>query len=55
MEGPCLLEEIQTTLINFTRTETLAMVFVFSMVGTVLGPILGGLLTEKASWRWCKS
>jgi MFS family permease len=40
---------------NVARPETLAMVFVFSMVGTVLGPIFGGLLTEKASWRWCKS
>jgi MFS family permease len=22
-------------------------------VGSILGPVIGGILTEKASWRWC--
>jgi MFS family permease len=22
-------------------------------VGSILGPLIGGVLTEKASWRWC--
>ncbi|KAL5115176.1 hypothetical protein ACEQ8H_006930 [Pleosporales sp. CAS-2024a] len=22
-------------------------------IGSILGPLIGGLLTEKASWRWC--
>jgi len=25
----------------------------FASLGLVCGPIFGGLLTEKASWRWC--
>ena len=24
-----------------------------SSIGLVLGPILGGILTQHASWRWC--
>ena len=33
----------------------MAYVYVFSLLGSIIAPILGGVLTEKASWRWCKS
>ncbi|KAE8443873.1 hypothetical protein EG329_001282 [Mollisiaceae sp. DMI_Dod_QoI] len=35
------------------RAQTVALVYVFSMMGSIVAPIIGGVLTEKASWRWC--
>ena len=34
--------------------ETVAFVYVFALLGSIIAPILGGVLTEKASWRWCE-
>ncbi|GIQ92395.1 major facilitator superfamily protein, partial [Kipferlia bialata] len=31
----------------------LAYQSMFSSVGTTLGPVLGGFLTQYLSWRWC--
>ncbi|KAF4637539.1 hypothetical protein G7Y89_g534 [Cudoniella acicularis] len=35
------------------RSQLVALIYVFSMLGSVVSPILGGVLTEKTSWRWC--
>ena len=40
----------------YPRSETARAMGIFStgvMVGPVLGPIVGGYLTEEMSWRWC--
>lgn len=36
-----------------TKAEYLGIVMGIASLGIVLGPILGGILTEKATWRWC--
>ena len=28
---------------------------IVSQIGTVLGPLIGGLLTQYTTWRWCNS
>ena len=33
----------------------LTMETTVGQIGVILGPLLGGILTEHASWRWCKS
>ena len=33
--------------------ETYLNNYVVSQIGTVLGPLLGGLLTQYTTWRWC--
>ncbi|KIM93854.1 hypothetical protein OIDMADRAFT_45984 [Oidiodendron maius Zn] len=44
---------VSTTSTKEQRPKILALVYAFSMLGTVVGPILGGAITQKASWRWC--
>lgn len=34
------------------RGQYMAMVQMVSAVGAALGPFLGGILTERRSWRW---
>ncbi|TVY20793.1 Efflux pump mlcE [Lachnellula arida] len=35
------------------RGRLVALIYIFSMVGSIISPIIGGALTERASWRWC--
>ncbi|TVY38954.1 Efflux pump [Lachnellula occidentalis] len=35
------------------RGRLVALLYMFSMVGIIISPIIGGALTERASWRWC--
>jgi len=40
----------------YPRSQTAKAMNIFSigvMVGPILGPIIGGYLTEEYSWRWC--
>lgn len=35
------------------RPMLLGVIMAFFGAGQILGPIIGGVLTERASWRWC--
>jgi DHA2 family multidrug resistance protein len=55
--GAILTPLSQSILLNaYPRSETARAMGIFSigvMVGPILGPIVGGWLTEEYSWRWC--
>ena len=52
-----LIPTAQAVLMNINPPERLgrsmAMFVMASMVAPVLGPVVGGFLTEDYSWRWC--
>ena len=35
------------------RPTLIGLTFSISTVGYVIGPVIGGALTEKVTWRWC--
>jgi DHA2 family multidrug resistance protein len=55
--GAILVPISQAILLSaYPRSETAKAMSIFStgvMVGPILGPIVGGYLTEAYSWRWC--
>ena len=52
-----LLPTAQAVLLNINPPErygrTMAMFTMASMCGPVLGPVVGGYLTDSFTWRWC--
>ncbi|KAL3447242.1 major facilitator superfamily domain-containing protein [Aspergillus insuetus] len=36
------------------RPALIGIMMGLAQLGLVLGPLIGGVLTDKASWRWCK-
>lgn len=34
------------------RPRYMSIIFIFSTIPVILGPVLGGLMAEKLSWRW---
>jgi DHA2 family multidrug resistance protein len=55
--GAILTPLCQSILLDaYPRSQTARAMNIFSigvMVGPILGPIVGGYLTEEFSWRWC--
>jgi DHA2 family multidrug resistance protein len=55
--GAALVPLSQAILLDtYPRSETGKAMGIFSMgvmVGPILGPIIGGYLTDQYSWRWC--
>jgi MFS family permease len=35
------------------RPTLIGLTFSISTIGSVIGPLIGGALTEKVTWRWC--
>ncbi|PTB65895.1 MFS general substrate transporter [Trichoderma citrinoviride] len=49
-----LMETIVTDIVPLReRGQYMAIVGIGAVVGATLGPFLGGLITDHASWRWC--
>ncbi len=55
--GAALIPLSQTVLFNINPPERHAQAMAIwssgSLIGPIMGPILGGYLTETFSWRWC--
>jgi len=55
--GAALIPVSQTILLNTTPPEkhgqAMALWGAGAMLGPIVGPVLGGWLTENFSWRWC--
>ncbi|KAL7942077.1 MFS general substrate transporter [Trichoderma barbatum] len=49
-----LIETIVTDIVPLReRGQYMGIVGIGTIVGATLGPFLGGLITDHASWRWC--
>ncbi|KAL6899910.1 MFS general substrate transporter [Trichoderma evansii] len=49
-----LMETIVTDIVPLReRGQYMAIVGIGAIVGATVGPFLGGLITDHASWRWC--
>ena len=49
-----LVETVVTDLVPLReRGKYMSIVYLGATVGATLGPFLGGVITDKSSWRWC--
>jgi len=49
-----LVETVVTDLVPLReRGKYMSIVYLGATVGATLGPFLGGVITDKSTWRWC--
>jgi len=49
-----LVETVVTDLVPLReRGKYMSVVYLGATVGATLGPFLGGVITDKSTWRWC--